>query len=379
MAKPERLTNRERFIRVMEYQPVDRVPHWEVGVWGQTIDRWHAEGLDRDQLGWDWFTGEDALGFDPREYIPVNYGMVPCFEPEVLEETERYVVGRNAGGTVTRALKDGTAHGTRASMDQYLRFPVETPEDFRELRKRYTTVGSRYPACWRELMLPGWKNRRHVLVLGKNCSTLGFYWRAREWMGTENVSLAWYDQPRLMHEMMEFVADFTIEVSRPVLAETDVDYVFLNEDMAMKTGPLLSPDTYRRFILLHMKRLVAFLKGHGVGYVIVDSDGNTEPLIPLLLDAGIDGLWPLERAAQDTDPAVLRRKYGRSLRLWGAVDKRELAKGPRAIDEHLRALAPLIEEGGFIPTVDHTVPPDISLSNFRYYLRRKTDLLQGRF
>jgi uroporphyrinogen decarboxylase len=116
-----------------------------------------------------------------------------------------------------------------------------------------------------------------------------------------------------------------------------------------------------------------------VRYVIVDSDGNTEPLIPLLLEAGIDGLWPLERAAQDTNPAMLRKKYGRTLRLWGAVDKRELAKGPRAIDEHLRGLVPLIEQGGFIPTIDHTIPPDVSLADFRHYMRRKADLLQGRF
>jgi len=375
----EKLTNRERFIRVMEYQPVDHVPNWEAGVWGQTIDRWQTEGLNPYELTWDWFTGEDEFGFDPREFIPVNYGMVPCFEPDILEETERYIVAKNAGGIVTKALKDGTAHGTRASMDQYLRFPVENPEDFRELKKRYVAVGSRYPACWRELMLPGWRKRSHVLVLGRNCSTLGFYWRAREWMGTENVSFAWYDQPSLMHEMMEFIVDFTIEVSRPILSETDIDYVFLNEDMAMKSGPLLGPDTYRRFILPHMKRLVAFLKGHGTRYIIVDSDGNTEPLIPLLLEAGIDGLWPLERAAQDTDPIMLRKKYGRNLRLWGAVDKRELAKGPRAIDEHLSGLVPLIEEGGFVPTVDHTVPPDVSLANFRYYLRRKADLLRGRF
>jgi uroporphyrinogen decarboxylase len=59
------------------------------------------------------------------------------------------------------------------------------------------------------------------------------------------------------------------------------------------------------------------------------------------------------------------------------VDKRELVKGPDAIDAHLRSLAPLIEEGGFIPTVDHTVPPDVSWANFQYYMERKADLLAG--
>jgi len=160
------VTNRDRFLNVMEYRPVDRVPNWEVGVWGQTIDRWRAEGLNADDFTWDWFTGEECFGFDPREYIPVSFGMIPTFEPEVLEENDRYVVARNGGGIVTKALKEGTAHGTRASMDQYLRFPVETREDFAAMKSRYVArMGTRYPTAWREIMLPRWKERRHVLVL----------------------------------------------------------------------------------------------------------------------------------------------------------------------------------------------------------------------
>ncbi|MCX6376270.1 MAG: hypothetical protein NTU88_09620, partial [Armatimonadetes bacterium] len=104
--------------------------------------------------------------------------------------------------------------------------------------------------------------------------------------------------------------------------------------------------------------------------------GYTEPLIPLMMDAGIDIHWPLERAS-DMDPIRLRKTYGKGLRLWGAIDKREIAKGPKAIDAHLRELLPLIEEGGFIPTLDHTVPPDISWDDFRYYMDAKKRLLEG--
>ena len=77
------------------------------------------------------------------------------------------------------------------------------------------------------------------------------------------------------------------------------------------------------------------------------------------------------------DPVELRKKYGRALRMWGAVDKREIAAGPANIDAHLRALEPLIADGGFIPTVDHLVPPDVSLENFLYYLKQKEKLLRG--
>ena len=372
------MTNRENFLAVMEYRQPDRVLNWEVGVWPQTIERWEKEGLDRRLLKWDWFTGEDYFNLDNREYIPINLSMLPLFAEEVIERTCEYEVIRNSIGIVTKALLEGSVGRSRMSMDQYLSFPVETYQDFEALKPRYIAgQAARYEQGWKEFRLQGWKNRQHVLVAGRNCSTLGFYWRAREWMGTENLSYAWYDDPALCDNMMEFIADFTIEMLRPVLNEVAVDYIFLNEDMAMKSGPLLSPEHYRRYIFPHMRRLVDFIKSKGVPYVIVDTDGNSEPLIPQLLEAGVDGIWPIERASENTDPIVLRAKYGKALRLWGAVDKRCIAAGFNAIDEHLRTLIPLIEEGGFIPTVDHLVPPDISLENFSYYMKQKMKLLKG--
>lgn len=380
MFTDKKMTSRERFISVMEYKPVDRVPNHEVGVWSQTRDRWVSEGLNPFSLTWDWFTGAEYFDLDPREYILVNYDMMPYFTEEIIERTDRYETRRNNNGIITKALIKGTSGGMRACMDQYISFPVKNIDDFRELKKRYVAnLGGRYPAMWKEIRLPGWKNRNHPLILGYNCSTLGFYWRAREWMGTENVCYAWYDEPGLMHEMMEFIADFTIEVSKPVLDEVhDIDYVFINEDMTMKNGPLLSPEQYRTFIFPHMKRLVDYFKKKGVRYVLVDTDGNCELLIPLLMDAGVDGIWPLERAA-GMDPVKIRKKFGRELRLWGAVDKMKIAKGKDAIEKHLAELYPMIEEGGFIPTVDHLVSPDISLENFKYYMKRKIDLLTGKF
>jgi len=379
MYKNMEMTGRERFINVMDYKPVDRVPNHELAVWEQTKDRWEAEGLDMRNLHWDWFTGEEYFSMDPKEYINVNFGMLPMFEREVLAREDRHEIIRHENGVVTKVLTEGVSRGMRSSMDQYLRFPIETTDDFRNLRKRYVSSNSgRYPAQWKELMLPRWRNRDHVLCLGRNCSMLGFYWRAREWMGTVNLSYAWYDEPALIHEMMEFIADFTIEVSDPVLKETDVDFVMINEDMSMKNGPLLSPQQYKTYIYPHMRRLVDYLKKNGVKYVFVDTDGNPDQLLPLLMECGVDGIIPLERAA-GADPVVIRKKYGRDLRLWGGVDKRIIAEGPAAIETHLAEMVPLIEEGGFIPTVDHAVSPDISLENFRYYIKRKLDLLSGRF
>ena len=373
------MTDLERFIACQEYEAADRRPNHELGVWGQTRERWEREAPDAVQgFNWDWFESETALGMDRREFIAVNYDFIPPFEREVVEETDKYIVVRNTKGILTKALKAGTSYGSRMSMDQYLEFPVVRPEDFAPIKKRLiAAIPERYPDDL-DARMEAWKERTYPLVLGRNCAANGFYWRAREFMGTEALSLAWYEEPALMHEMMEFFADFIIETSRPVLERIHVDYFVLNEDMSMKGGPLLGPDVFREFISPHLKRMVECFRGHGVRYFVVDTDGDPTALIPPLMDAGVDTIWPIERAS-NVSPQAWRKRFGKSLRLWGGVDKRILPRGRDAIRAHLREFIPLIEEGGFIPTVDHTVPPDVSWDDFRYYMDAKMALLSGDF
>ena len=369
----------QRFNDCMNFSPSDARPNHELGVWIQTLYRWRQEAPDAvKDFTWNWFYSEPALDLDPRDYIKVNYSFIPPFPTQIIEDNDQYVIARNHQGIVTKALKEGSIEGGRMSMDQYLTFPVTEPSDFPDVKRRLVAaIPQRYPADL-DVALARWKTRTCPLILGENCAANGFYWRAREFMGTENLSFAWYDYPDLMHEMMEFFADFIIETSHPVLDRIDCEYFVLNEDMSMKSGPLLGPDTYRTFIFPHLKRLVAFLRAHGVKHIAVDSDGDPTVLIPLLLDAGVDVVWPIERAS-NVSPQQWRKQFGKDLRLWGGVDKRELAKGHDAIRNHLRTFIPLIVEGGYIPTVDHTVPPDVSWDNFRYYMDMKLALLRGDF
>ena len=75
----------------------------------------------------------------------------------------------------------------------------------------------------------------------------------------------------------------------------------------MKNGPLLSPETYRTFIFAPMKRLVAWFRSASVRWVVVDTDGNCDRVIPQFMAAGVAAIWPRERAA-DMDPAAVRKK-----------------------------------------------------------------------
>ncbi|HOJ33501.1 MAG TPA: uroporphyrinogen decarboxylase family protein [Candidatus Hydrogenedentes bacterium] len=369
----------ERFIACMDYKSADRRPNHELGAWPQTRLRWEKENAAAVQnFTWNWFVEEPSLQLDRREYVHVNYDFIPPFDARVLEETDEYEIVRNSKGIISKALKAGTVNGGRMCMDQYLSFPVREPKDFYDIKKRLVAaIPERYPNDL-DQQITKWKSRTCPLILGTNCAANGFYWRAREFMGTEALSTAWYEYPDLMHEMMEFYADFIIETSKPVLQKLSVEYFTLNEDFAMKSGPLLSPGIYREFIYPHLKRMVDFFRRHGTRYFAVDSDGDPSLLIPIMMDAGVDVVWPIERAA-NVSPVAWRKQFGKSLRLWGGVDKREVAKGPEAIKAHLRELIPLIEEGGYIPTLDHTAPPDISWDNFRYYMDAKMALLSGDF
>jgi len=373
------MTDLDRYLACMDYRAADRRPNHEIGVWEQTKVRWLEEAPDavRD-FGWEWFYREDALGLDQRDYVDVDYGFIPRFEEAVLEEDESTRVIRDGNGIVRRTLTVGAVGGMSMSMDEFIDFPVKTPADFKAIKKRLVAgCEQRIPADL-ESRKEAWNTRDTPLILGRNCAANGFYWRAREWMGTENLSFAWYDEPDLMHEMMEFFADFIIETSRPVLEQVPVDFFTLNEDLSMKGGPLIGPDAYRTFILPHLKRLVAFLRGYGIEYIGIDTDGDPTLLIPSFLEAGINMLWPIERAS-NVSPMAWREKFGRELRLSGGVDKRIIAQDGEAIRKHLADFIPLIEEGGFIPSVDHTVPPDISWDQFRVYMDAKRSLLAGDF
>lgn len=372
------LSPRERFLRTVRFQSVDRVPYHELGFWGQTIERWLGEGMPAGVAEDDVWRGSGFFRTDARDFIHLNIFMVPPFNYKVLGEDARTVTFVDYEGVTHLALKEGTVRGTRASMDQYIRFPVETPKDFAAMRERFQArEPSRYPADWTR-MVERWRRRDYPLCLLTN-ATFGLYSMLRRWMGTENLSYAWHDQPRLVHEMLDFLTEFFIELTGPALKAVEVDYFNFFEDLAFKTGPLLSPATFREFLMPRYRRIIEHLHGHGVGVITYDTDGNSEPLIPDLIAAGVSLLWPCECAA-GMDVRRLRAKYGHDLALSGGIDKRELAKGRKEIEREVTAkVAPLIEDGGYIPTVDHAVPPDVSYANFMYYLDVKCAVAEGRY
>ncbi len=381
------MNSRERYLATMSFQETDRYPYFELGGWAQTYERWLKEGLTEDELKGDWFRGEPKFAhLDKREFIKLDMGPIPGFE-RTIEETDRYILLIDRWGEKRRGLKVGAVkrmrgskvYLARLSMDQYLDFFVKNRNDFLEMKKHFDpSEPSRYPENWDELK-EEWKDRGYPLYLTENVGFGGLYFNLRRMFGTVNLSYAFYDQPKLIHEILDFMVEFFIECAGKALKEVEVDVFNFSEDIAFKNGPLISPEVYREFFLPRHKKIVEFVRKHGVRVCKLDSDGNTELLIPLLIEAGINCHWPLEVAA-GMDTAKLRKEYGKDMALIGGIDKRALAKDKKAIEEEVRKhIVPMLKTGGYIPMVDHTVPPDVPLENFLYYLELKRKIVEGKF
>jgi uroporphyrinogen decarboxylase len=192
------------------------------------------------------------------------------------------------------------------------------------------------------------------------------FWTARDWMGFENLCMAFYDNPALLHEMFEFITDFCIEVLRKAYRYLKIDLIELEEDMAYKGAPMVSPDLFKEFMFPHYRRFIDFAKSNGTDIVMVDCDGYPGGLIPHWLDAGIDAMSPCEIAA-GVDILKTRAEYP-EFGLLGGIDKRELAKTKIHIYNEVMGKVPaMIEKGGYVPHIDHAVPFDVPLENYTYY------------
>ncbi|MHB1354852.1 MAG: uroporphyrinogen decarboxylase family protein [Anaerolineae bacterium] len=384
------MNSRERFLATMRFQPVDRRPLWEWHYLPATIERWYGEGLPATvslDAPWGVSYGQPSeshpqplavhLGLDRgqpycqgcTELLPVRTGMLPGYPVQVLEEDESSQTLIDADGVKKLILKH-----ISPAMPQFLDFPLHDRNDFVQMARRYDpTTPARYPADWQSYVV---KVQKRDYPLGLTFD--GFFGRLRNWMGLEGLCYALADDSHLVAEMCEFHTEFILQTIERALADVQVDYVNIWEDMAYKAGSLMSPTQVRRWMLPGYRRIVDRLHAHGIDIIFVDCDGNIDELIPIWLEAGINGVWPLE-AASDMNPVTLRRRYGRNLLLVGGIDKRELSRGRDQVQAEVQRIVPqLYAEGGYIPTVDHSVPPDVPYENYVYFRQSLAELANRR-
>lgn len=359
------MTERERFLRTMGYQPVDRRPLHLVGPWPDTLARWHREGLPAAVSDVHAYLGLTPLRV---RNVTGHAGVFPLFEQRVVEETATTLIRIDGYGRTVRDFKDHT------SMPEWIDFPVKTPDDLRRVLDEHvdvTNLDARFPPDWEARLQEAAAADDLVLIDGG-----GYYWTLRSLAGVEGASYLLYDAPELVEELFARYETVVLEGLRRVTPRLRIDVIGFGEDLAFKTGLLLSRGMFRERILPRYRRAMEIARDAGIRRSWYDSDGDLRELIPDYLPAGIDCLAPCEVAA-GMDPVALRQAFGCDLRMIGGFDKRIVARGPAAIDAEFARLRPLIAEGGYLPAIDHSVSADISWDNYRYYLDAHLKALAG--
>jgi hypothetical protein len=382
-------TPRDRFQSICRFERPDDPFFWGISSWNEALDRWRDEGMPVGSTD----TMKDANmlllgrqdqneGIQPKGAIfgmgrngnpPWVVAIDPIFERRVLKEDAEHITQVDYDGSIVKRRK-----AADASIPQTLAYPVTDRASWLEYRNRLDPFSpGRWPAGWEtmtddklnwpirpEQVGRPWEERD--FPLGMNL--LSLYGNPRNYMGLENLSTTIYDDPAFVEEMMDWQAWLSMEMLKKVFdAGVSLDWVWLWEDMCFNKGPLVSPQFVRKVMVPRYRPVIDLLRSHGVSALILDCDGNIDELLPIWVDCGINATYPLECAA-GMDGRKVRAKFGRSLILIGNIDKRALAAGRNEIEAELEKVRALLKHGGYFPSVDHMIPPDVPYENLVYMI-----------
>jgi len=322
-----RLTSKERVLTAFEHEQPDRVPCW----CGASQEFWAGAKaelrLDDEEL-------RVRFSDDFRRVYAAYKG--PQFK---LSE-------RAVSKTVFGIERRGMGYG------QPMNHPLAE-----------ATLRQIHDYCWPD---PKWMDVSQVKAQAQQYSDrfaiLGGDWSpfwhdAIDLMGMENLYVKMYSQPELVDAVMKHLVDYYIAVSQRIFeAASDViDIFFIGNDFGGQNGPLLGPTQFARFVLPHLRRLIEL--GHSYGLKVqLHCCGGFAPLIPLLVEAGLDALHAVQPDCRGMDLQTLKRDYGDRIVFNGAIDSRRvLIEGTpqRVRRETRRVLDIMMPGGGYVAGASH--------------------------
>ncbi|MDR2376921.1 MAG: hypothetical protein LBD96_10860 [Treponema sp.] len=349
-----KLNNRERMVRAILGQDVDRLPLTLWGPWGETLERWRQEGYPEDANFGAYF-GLDT-GFSD---VAVNLGYYPGFEYKVLEDRGGTKLIQDGSGSILEIMAD---HST---IPKIISPAVSGRESWEKLKER---LDPRSPERY-----PDWQAEQERFA-GSDAAVqigdfpCGLFGTLRDMMGVEELLVGFYDDPELIHDMMDYLTDFWLAIYEEAARYIQIDRIHIWEDMSGKQGPLISPTMFREFMTANYKKIIAFAKDRNIPIISVDTDGNMDVMMTVLNEAGINMVMPFEVQA-GCDVVAIKKQYPH-ICLFGGIDKRALTKDRETIDAELDRVDSLFHQSGYIPGLDHLVHPEVSFDNFKYFVEQ---------
>jgi len=338
-----------------------------------SLERWREQGMPAD------VPLHELFDYDP----PGNHGLgqlgwceaqfVPAFETRVVEDRGDHEVVQDYAGRHVLYFK-GRRDGF---MPEYLAHPVKDLRSWEEdVRWRLDPASPERFADLEARMAAARAAAAQGLMIQQNL--IGGYMYLRSLIGPADLLYAFHDMPELIHDCMRAWFGLADAVIGRHQEHVTIDEVFLAEDICYNHGPLISPAMMREFLVPYYQQLLSGIRHRQLDptrdiHVHIDTDGFAPPVIPVYQEIGMDAMSPFEVAA-GCDVVALSRQYPR-LAMFGAIDKRVLARGREAIEAHLQAvIPPMRERGGFIPTCDHGVPEEVPYEDYLYYRQRCVEL-----
>jgi len=385
---------REKFLSVMRMEDGDysgvKLPKVEFGYWAGTIRKWFDQGLKKRaevdpkisdgiavMANRNIYAKMEKAGdlnvapvFGLEPYLtkfPVDYS--PMYETVVVDKTDTHIIYKDSYGV----LNKNDIHITSLPME--LSHPVTGWDSWNTYKEGYSpgTIAKRLPPNFDQLAKT-LKDRDFPIRLGgTNGGFLGF---PRQIMGITGYMIKLHDDPALIHDICDTFLNFLISYYSAIIEKVDIDCILIWEDMAGKSGSLISPAHFKEFLAPRYRAMVDFARNAGIDIVITDSDGYVEQLIPLIADTGVTGMYPFERAAGN-DLLRIRAAYP-NFQIMGGFDKRVLFDGAthKEIDDELAIIEKMLSYGRYIPHVDHFVSMDCTWANFTYYRGRLNEIIE---
>jgi uroporphyrinogen decarboxylase len=314
------MTSRERVRVAFAHEEPDRVPAWcgaSDAFWAKT---------------------KRELGIADDEDLRVRFGddfrRVYARYPGPEKPLSPGAVSRTVFGVERKGIGYGqpTSHPFAGATPKKVRaypWPDPASVDVSHIREDALRWGGRYA------------------ILGGDWSP--FWHDAIDLVGMSDLYLKMYDEPEVVDAVMTHMVDYYAEVSRRIFdaACGAIDIFFLGNDLGSQTGPLLGVGLFERFVLPHLRRLIHL--GHDYGLKVqMHCCGGFAQLIPLLVDAGLDGLHAVQSSCRGMDLRTLKADFGDKILFNGAIDSHHvLIEGdPDLVRRSTREVIDIMAPGG---------------------------------
>jgi uroporphyrinogen decarboxylase len=184
------------------------------------------------------------------------------------------------------------------------------------------------------------------------------YWRLR---GMENGMSDLAEEPEMAASLLRKCGDFSCLLAETACENFPLDWLWTGDDVAAQGAMMMSPAMWREMVKPHLQKVYDVGKKHKL-WIAHHCCGALRPIIPDLIEMGLDVLNPVQGNCPGMDPFELKREFGQELSFMGGVDTQDLL--PNGTEKDVRRETSRLIEGmtsdggGYILAAAHTIPPE---------------------